>query len=637
VNQASVGSIKFRIMLIALFGGIGFLCYLIITYNVAKENGALIKEIGAVKFPILQQVAGIRRNVVFNKDALAKLIGLEDSYYIEDADDIDSKIESSFLIVKSLENDDLKEILRIETLYYNYYVEARSLSLLLLDDANNAHKYIDRVMVLNNQYAYLLKQLEALETFYTDSYIESFALANSAQKEAIRIGLLLGGGMIFVLVIFAWTIANMVCRAVLKSELIKDEFLATISHELRTPMNGVSGSLELLKLVASDEGEIGSYIATAYDSAEEMMSLVNNLLDYTEARSGDFRPSNNRFNLKVRLALLAHCYKNKCLDKNISFNFDLKTVPDLELIGDDKRLIIILKSLLDNAVKFTEHGGISVEITVEQKNKKMYCCFRIIDSGVGIDRRHMQEIYSSFRQADGSFSRRYGGLGIGLATSTIVAKFMDGNLTFESELGVGSTFTLMIPFTKAPALGNIIPMNRQRVSGSLSGDSGADSESEKAHNQANVAAANEVEYSKLKQPIKGLLLIVEDNVVNQKVLEAMLRKLGHEVMVVENGKIALDVLEENQFDCIFMDCQMPIMDGFDATRNIRMCSKSYASIPIIAVTANAMSSDKKKCIDAGMDDYVQKPFKRQMIGFMLEKHVYDHQKGECESVSQSPR
>lgn len=612
-------------MLIALFGGMGFLCYLILNYQVAIENGALIKEIGSVKFPILQKVAEIKRNVAFNKDALGKLIGLEDLYYIEDADSINVDIEASFKSVLSYKDSNVVEIKKIEALYHGYYVDARKLSFELMKDADNADRYMSRVVDLNRQYRFLMDQLESLQIFYTRSYIESLALADSSQKEAIRSGLILGGGMIFVLVILAWTIANLVCRAVLKSDLIKDQFLATISHELRTPMNGVTGSLELLKMIAPKDGEIAEYVSTATDSASEMMNLVDDLLEYTEALSGNLIMSNNRFNLKLKLALLSYSYKNICEKKNIKFEFDLNSIPDYELIGDDKRLVMVIRSLLDNSVKFTDNGSVKLDLTVIEKDQESTFYFKVIDTGVGIDSKHVREIYTSFRQVDGSFSRRHGGLGIGLATSSIVAKLLGGKLSFESELGVGSEFTLMMPLRKAPSLDNITRIDNNVQCDSVLGVAPENQLPENSDRSLVPLAANEAVCFEQVEPIKGWLLVVEDNIVNQKVLSAHLKKLGHDVVVAENGKVALEALENQQFQCVFMDCQMPVMDGFDATRNIRESSESYATIPIVAVTANVMSTDRQKCLDAGMDDYVQKPYNRETIKLMLETYVYDYQ------------
>ncbi|MBV1879810.1 MAG: response regulator [Pseudomonadales bacterium] len=626
MNDSSVSFIKFQIMLIALISTIGFLSYVGFNYMVAKENGALILEIGSKKFPILQQITKIKNNVPFAKDALGKLIVLEDIFYIQDADRIDSQIKKSFAQVKSLEQSNFDEINKIQKQYHQWYTNGRSLSLQLMADTDAPGPDKNVITVLNLQYARLFEQLQILESFYINSYTQSLAQADSAQKQAISNGLLFGGILNIVLVIFAWTIANLVSKAVLKSNLVKDEFLATISHELRTPMNGVHGSLELLKIVAPNKGEIGDYIGTAYESTKSMMELIDNLLNYIEARSGNLKPGSYRFNLKLHLALHAHYYNNICQKKNMLFYFDLAAVPDADLIGDGRRLILLLKSLLDNAVKFTDKGSINLQITTRKVHQRIIFTFKVIDSGVGIEQKNMQEIYTSFRQVDGSFSRRHGGLGIGLATSAIIARLMKGNITFESTPGVGSTFCLEIPFDIAPkqkkstkntkSSAQKSPATKPTLSQPLDQQHAAYSGITTPHAEQNTITKPASEIS-----AKSRFLVVEDNLVNQKVLRALLIKLGHEVDVAENGKVALNSLEENSFDCIFMDCQMPVMDGFDATRNIRKSSADFASIPIIAVTANAMSADREKCIDAGMNDYVHKPFKKETIRLMVDKYV----------------
>ncbi|MCG8312380.1 MAG: response regulator [Pseudomonadales bacterium] len=360
-----------------------------------------------------------------------------------------------------------------------------------------------------------------------------------------------------------------------RSNNLKDEFLATISHELRTPMNGIEGSLQIVRQGVRDS-DANQHLDAAFQSAHHMTQLVESLLEYSELQSGNWKANKQPFRLDQ---LIHKCtegvvgeYSNSLIEFSVSGQFKLNHY----LIGDAERVEHMLFQLLDNAFKFTHQGkvALSVETTVEDNNVNV--SFAVSDTGIGIAEAKLDEIFESFRQADGSFSRQYGGLGIGLSLCKAMADGMGGELQVESKPNIGSNFVIHLSFDKGKAI-------------------------------------EEQKHKKQRLANNPRILVVEDNPVNQMTLIAMVKKLGCRTEKADNGEEAVHLASNTEFDCILMDCQMPIMDGFEATKAIRLLENGNAHIPIIAVTANAMSGDRERCIKAGMSDYIKKPIKLDII------------------------
>ncbi len=370
-----------------------------------------------------------------------------------------------------------------------------------------------------------------------------------------------------------------------RSNRLKEEFLATISHELRTPMNGVRGSLELIETEPMS-GNANKYLKTACDSAHGMMRLINGILEFSEVQAGNLPIQNEPFKPNQIFECLEKEYKPQCERNDLSFRpFISKDTPEL-VMGDVRKIGQILSHLLDNAIKFTEQG--TVHISVEPtflSNNKCLLTFVVSDTGSGIPKEKQQDIFNAFQQADGSFSRKHDGLGIGLAICHQLAVILNGKLYCTSELGKGSHFSFEIPLTVT-------------------------------ENQPSLAVKNK-QTSTLNQKH---VLVVEDNHVNQMVISNMLKKLGYLVTMADEGWQACEMLSQLEFDIVLMDCQMPVMDGFEATRRIRQQSLS-PDVPIVAVTANVMTGDRQRCIDAGMNDYLKKPVRLKQLEDTLEKWI----------------
>lgn len=363
------------------------------------------------------------------------------------------------------------------------------------------------------------------------------------------------------------------------SNQFKDEFLSTVSHELRTPMNGIFGAYELLEHTNLDTEQV-KYLSTISRSSRDMMGMIENILTYTQLESGTAKPNNHPFRIKESLQEIAFHYRGRAAMQDIGFDYKLDNKIPFTLEGDEDKLKLLLDHLLDNAFKFTDQGSVYFEVSHVQSTdsglEKLQ--FIIRDTGCGVPESLQSDIFNSFKQADGSLTRRKGGLGIGLALCQKIVNILDGKLEFKSVVGEGTQVTLTLPFRPA----------------------------EDQFRQAN-------QISETIDPNNTDILLVEDNYVNKLVMEGQLKKLGFQVFAASNGKEAVNMMERREYDLVFMDCQMPIMDGFEASRQIRLLNNRNASIPIIAVTANTNPGDRENCIAAGMNDYIKKPFNQAVL------------------------
>lgn len=358
------------------------------------------------------------------------------------------------------------------------------------------------------------------------------------------------------------------------NNLLKDQFLATISHELRTPMNGVIGPLDLIhKEHLSDE--LAEQLISVERSAKDMMRLIEDLLCFSELQSEAPQLSQETFSIYHIFKEMHDVFYTKAKNKKLKFRIHSNKQTDHWLQGDKDKIRIILFQLIDNAIKFTESGSVDVEInTTQTAGDTINLEFYIRDTGIGMDEDTLRMVYSAFRQADSTYSRRYGGLGIGLAISKKVIELLHGDIRIKSTPKMGTEVQLLIPLRKA---------------------------SRSVHHEEDEQETNE------HNAIPLCALVVEDNIVNQKVLAGILRKLGVNTVLAVNGAEAVRRCEEQAFDIIFMDCQMPVMDGFEATKRIRSASHVNNKTPIVAVTANAMTTDRENCLNIGMDHYLKKP------------------------------
>ncbi len=382
------------------------------------------------------------------------------------------------------------------------------------------------------------------------------------------------------------------------SNQFKDEFLSTISHELRTPMNGIFGASELLENTQMNTEQV-KYLSTISRSSRDMLGMIENILTYTQLEAGTASPENHPFKIREFLSELATHYRGRAAIQGLEFDFHLDATLPSDLEGDQDKLRLLLDHILDNAFKFTDHGKVSFNIKCESiDDESAQLKFIIKDSGCGVPESLHSEIFDSFKQADSSLTRRKGGLGIGLALSQKIVDILKGKLTFESVVSEGTTVTLLLNFTPCA--------------------------------ESSMEALNSI--SETIDPETIDILVVEDNYVNKLVMEGQLKKLGFQVFSAGNGKEAVSMMEKREYDLVFMDCQMPIMDGFEATRLTRQLNNRNATIPVIAVTANTNPGDREACIAAGMNDYIKKPFNQATLIHAINRWLAYSDSGELMSA-----
>lgn len=389
----------------------------------------------------------------------------------------------------------------------------------------------------------------------------------------------------------------------------KSQFLATMSHEIRTPLNGMIGMLELLKLTKLDDKQT-EFADTIQLSGEALLQIINDILDYSKIESEKMELELQPFELKKCIEETFDILYYKAQEKKIDLLYNIdKDIPQV-IEGDKARLRQVLINLAGNAIKFTEKGHIIISVNkIKQDNGLIELQFAVLDTGLGIAPEQMDRLFKAFSQADVSTFRKYGGTGLGLAISSRLVALMNGKIWAESKLGEGSTFYFTIKLKSVQGTVSPAHMREDVIFSKFEGT--------KKH-----TAKTDVQVAPVKNLSKQIplqILVAEDNDVNQQLITIILKRLGYDVEMVNDGKEVLKKISEQKFDIIFMDVQMPELDGIEATREIVKKLSKNDRPKIIAMTAFALQGDKEKCIEAGMDDYISKPIKIEEIQHLIEK------------------
>ncbi|WP_277481286.1 ATP-binding protein [Catalinimonas alkaloidigena] len=373
----------------------------------------------------------------------------------------------------------------------------------------------------------------------------------------------------------------------IKQAHAKQDFLATMSHEIRTPLNVIIGMTRLLNDTKPTKKQ-EEYLNSLELSANHLLTIINDILDLAKIDAGKIKLENISFNVHQVIEGVKQSFAARAAEKGIDLRIDNESILPVYLKGDQVRLTQILNNLISNALKFTNEGFITIRTRVlDSRNEKVRLLFEVSDSGIGIAADKLEHIFENFTQAQEDTTRKYGGTGLGLTICKKLVHLQKGKISVKSKEGIGSTFSFELNYE----------LDQQ--------------------NEAIIETTQEIQY-----PLQEVcLLLVEDNHANRIVASNFLGKMGVKVSFAENGAQALQMVQKQKFDIVLMDLQMPVMDGYEATRKIRMLGEEYTKLPIIALTADVVSDVRQKVNESGMNDYLSKPFKPEHLNYTIAKNL----------------
>ena len=386
--------------------------------------------------------------------------------------------------------------------------------------------------------------------------------------------------------------ANEMAAEAAKANTTKSQFLANMSHEIRTPMNAIIGFSEVLEEEPLTEQQ-KEYVRMILDSSRHLLELINDILDFSKIEAGRMKIETIEYDIRALLANIESLMNPSAKQKHLEFKIDCAQDVPGTVVTDPAKLRQCIINLVSNAIKFTEHGFVKLAARRTVKDDKPFIEFEVADTGIGIPLDKLNILFESFTQADGSTTRKYGGTGLGLAITKQLAGLMGGNIIVESNVGKGSTFRLFIPANT--------DKDRQNAREVFADN----------HSSQNSYQTPQPEFS-------GRVLVAEDSLTNQMLIKLLLEKLGFVVTIAQNGLEVIEAVKNQQFELIFMDMQMPEMNGYNATKRLRGLG---VKTPIIAMTAALDGEDKNQCLEAGCDDYISKPIDRAYLVKVISSHI----------------
>ncbi|MHA1164445.1 MAG: response regulator [Alphaproteobacteria bacterium] len=391
--------------------------------------------------------------------------------------------------------------------------------------------------------------------------------------------------------------------------LVKSELLATVSHEVRTPMGAIISMAELLLRTNLDERQ-RHYAKTLVQSSRGLLTLLNEILDFSKLEAGRFELESVSIDFPELMQGIGSMLEARAQEKGLASSLELADNFPARLMGDPVRIRQILDNLIDNAVKFTDRGSVRVLAGYGHDGDELVLRFEVHDTGIGLDQQHLQHLFRPYEQADSSVAAKYGGTGLGLSIARQLAQLMGGDLGAEGSPHLGSMFWFTIRVTEAAKASPNNAAEPDHVAQSDHVD-----QPDRAVQASLVAAPVQL------GPLSGHVLIVEDNEINQMLIAAYLEQFGLSFETAVNGEEAVKMVSERSFDVVLMDIMMPVMDGIESTRQIRNLNGPAANIQIIALTAHAMQGDRETYLEAGMDGYVSKPVRAAELFTALSDHL----------------
>ncbi len=467
--------------------------------------------------------------------------------------------------------------------------------------SNNKHRHpwIDRLIADNLQLPFYL-----LVPLFIDNETVGLMIAGRRNEQQPHSPPVDANDLSAVFAISQWVVSQFRSRDLIdvtaqmikaeESTRAKSEFLANMSHEIRTPMNAILGMTRLALQTGLNDKQ-HDYISKAHHSAENLLGILNDILDFSKIEAGRLELKETAFELKNVINNMLDVVKVRADEKKLQMSVDIGSNVPRILIGDAMRISQVLINLAGNAVKFTPEGG-TIDIAINEKQaggSSVILQVSVADNGIGISEEKQNEIFRSFTQADASISHAYGGTGLGLTISKILVGMMGGKIWVESKENKGSTFYFTLSLKKADS-----------VDASLTAEGVIIEDTD--HAVSRLQGAH--------------ILVVEDNLLNQELVQELLTMEGLTCETASDGQQALELLAKNNFDAVLMDCQMPVLDGYQATAAIRQ-QGNFKELPIIALTANAMVEDVNRALGAGMNDHVAKPVDPDVLFTTMAKWI----------------